>query len=671
MPRIQEWIYQLEEGKFGKFLQIAVIVAALTALAVIFHVKQYSNISHPAAMDMAQVARNLSEGQGFTTDNIRPLAVHVIDRHAISKNDGEPLTLSERPRQLMEDRFPDLSHPPLFPALEALAFRILPFNFTIENMQQFRESSYRYQPEVLLSLLQTLLMVSVVLLTYALARRLFDTRIAILSAVVMLVHNYLWEAVFSGLPTLLLVNFTLVLGFFVSVMTAKWQDLSQRIAGVPVGTQMDLKEDFLHSLILLVLCGITIGLGGLADYCFLWLLVPIVALTGSTIPRWKFSLSLVPILVAAIIMAPWLIRNFTLTGMPFGLAGYSIFHSTQIFPYNFLDQQMALSSGELTIDLIFDKMVLGMNDAILHATSSIGGIWLAAFFIAGIFLPFRSRQLNNLRYFFGGATVILVLIMPLIRINYPETNGIVSPYNLAVWMTPWISIFAIACFFVITDQIELPYEPLRRGFPVLFGVLAAFPLIWNILPPNYTAVPVLSYPGRIGLPDSPLFVYDPYYLQSIGRGFRGPSIDGDEKTVADETAMTLPVSDRGRAELLMTDIPWAYAWYANRPALLLTASPVAAYNPLAETPLDGGFHRTHKPIRGLLISEMTLSRSMLDVFSLRNEGWGRFLASVMTEKEVPLGWHLMFSPPTGPLWQNEKWPFIPSKIYLADKKRWE
>lgn len=669
MPQIQEWIYQLEEGKFGKFLGVGVLVAAIVALAVIFHVKQYSNLSHPVAMDMAQVGRNMSQGEGYTTKNIRPLALHVVERHAIRNNDGKPLPASELPQYLQEDRFPELNYPPLFPALEALIFKILPVKYEIGDMVKFTESKYRYQPEVLLSLVQTLLFICAVFITYVLANFLFDARVATVSAVVVLLQNYFWESVFSGLPTLLLVNFCLVLCYLVAVITSKWEEFSSRIAGVPVGTQMDLQEDFLHSLILLVLAGGVIGVGGMVQYSFLWLTIPLVALTATMIPRWKFLMSVVPILTVTLIMTPWVIRNMSLTGLPFGLAGFSIFQSTQIFPFNSLDQHLTIENNELTISLIFDKAVLGMNLAIQNAIQSLGGIWIVGFFVVSIFLPFRSRMRNFLRFFVAGAIVILVLVMPFIRVNYQATSEIASPYDLTVWLTPMLIIFSVACFFVITDQIELPYEPLRRGFPILFGVLAAMPLIWNLLPPNYMAVPALQVPGRTSAPDSPIFVYDPFYLQAIGSGFR-PSSPGAEAPEAPAAANL--VTDNGRAEIIMTDIPWAYSWYANRPALLLTSHPDEAYKPLAADPaVDGGIHKTRKPVRGLLITQMTLSRSMYDIFSLPNEGWGRFFATIMADKEVPLGWHLIFTPPPAQnMWRKDAYPFIPSPIYLTDKKRW-
>lgn len=657
MPRIQEWIYQLEEGKFGKFLQIAVIVAGLCGLAVIFHVREYSNLAHPTAMDMAQIGHNLAQGEGFSTKFIRPFALFMMDRRAEKLDKPAPTFVQD-------DKVPDVHHPPLFPALLAAAFKILPFSFEVGDAKAFMESQYRYQPEVLLSLLQTFLMLGSVFLTYLLAHHLFDSRIASLSAIAILVQNYLWQSVFSGLPTLLLVNLTLLLFFFVSVLCGKWLSLAERIAGIPNGTQMDLAEDFYHSLILMVLVGGTIGVGTLIDYTYLWLIVPVVVLTGVLIPRWKFPMSAAPVLVALLVVSPWFIRNYHLTGSPFGLAGYSIFQSTQIFPYNSLDQDLSPNAGDFTLSLITTKFLTGIGPAISEVIRSVGGIWILAFFIAGVFLPFRSPKLNYLRLWVGLSIIILILVMPIIRINYPATNSITSPYNLAAWMIPLISIFSIACFFVITDQIELPYEPLRRGFPVLFACLASLPIILTILPPNYSAPPMVNVPGRMALPDSPMFVYDIFKIQFIGNCFR-PHTPAKSLPQSESS----PQLQASPSELIMTDIPWAYSWYANRPALLITHTSEQAYNPLANQPENRGFHYTQKPVLGLYITEATLSRSFQDLFSLRNESWAKFFSIIMLEKRVPDNWHLFVTP--YPLGRGKSgFPFLPRQIFLTDKPRW-
>ena len=50
-------------------------------LAVWHDVVAFKNLATIEGLDAAQVARNLSEGWGYTTDFIRPLSLHLLQQH--------------------------------------------------------------------------------------------------------------------------------------------------------------------------------------------------------------------------------------------------------------------------------------------------------------------------------------------------------------------------------------------------------------------------------------------------------------------------------------------------------------------------------------------------------------------------------------------------------------
>lgn len=660
MPKIQEWIYQLEEGRFGRIFQIVVLGAGIAVLAVIFHLREYSNLSHPSAMDIVQVGRNLSQGEGYTTKNVRPFAIYMIDRQAAKKGEdnqeSQGVTYTETRQMLESDRFPDVTHPPLYPAILSVVFNILPFQFELDpdDPTPFINSKYKYQPEAVLSILQTLLFVVTVALTYLIALQLFDNRIALLSAIVMLLHAYFWETLFSGLPTLILVNLTLLLGFFVSVVVGKWENLASTLASQPAGAPLDTKEDFLHSVILMVLAGATIGIGGLADYSFLWFLVPVIGISLFSAPRWKPLLAIIPFLVALIIMAPWFLRNMNLTGNPFGLAGYSIFQSTQLFPYNSLDMQLNPDSSDMTIDLIAKKFMMGIHAAIDSSVNAMGGLVMVSFFLVGYFIPFRSARLNNLRYWVGVAVVLYVMVSAVVYVNYGETHSSATPYELAAWLSPFVVIFAVACFYVLTDQIQLEPAPLQRVFPVIFAILAGVPLVWNVLPPHrFTALPEMKVPGRISAPDSPVVPYDIFKIQYIGQLFRAAP-EGKRE----EPDSPVPVSEQ--AEMIMTDMPWAYAWYADRPCFLLTATQAQEFE----------IHRNLKRVNGLYLTEMSMMKSFDEIFSIRNSGWSTLLREALLKGEVPNSFHMLHTPwPISASTANGA-PVLANQIFLSTFPRW-
>ena len=57
-----------------RHVAISVIVAfGIAFLYLVYHATQFDDLRDINALDMAQVARNLSRGEGFTTKFIRPL----------------------------------------------------------------------------------------------------------------------------------------------------------------------------------------------------------------------------------------------------------------------------------------------------------------------------------------------------------------------------------------------------------------------------------------------------------------------------------------------------------------------------------------------------------------------------------------------------------------------
>ncbi len=79
--RIQGWIHALEVGVFARWLIVLPVAVVMLGLIVLYDVRAYRSFSSPEAMDAAQVARNLAEGRGYTTDFIRPFSIYLVQKH--------------------------------------------------------------------------------------------------------------------------------------------------------------------------------------------------------------------------------------------------------------------------------------------------------------------------------------------------------------------------------------------------------------------------------------------------------------------------------------------------------------------------------------------------------------------------------------------------------------
>ena len=78
--RIQKLIHSLDTGALPRYLRIITLGLAVLALAVLHDFRAYRNLDTPEAMDAAQLARNISEGKGYTTLFIRPLSVYLVQK---------------------------------------------------------------------------------------------------------------------------------------------------------------------------------------------------------------------------------------------------------------------------------------------------------------------------------------------------------------------------------------------------------------------------------------------------------------------------------------------------------------------------------------------------------------------------------------------------------------
>ena len=120
MIRVQEIIHSLEEGKWAKRIRGLVLLLLIGSLGLVYYLNLTRNFTAPEAMDAAQLARNIAEGRGYTTQFIRPLSLDIL-RQQGAVSDVE-----------LRSEFPDITNPPVYPMLLAGLMKVLPFEFEID-----------------------------------------------------------------------------------------------------------------------------------------------------------------------------------------------------------------------------------------------------------------------------------------------------------------------------------------------------------------------------------------------------------------------------------------------------------------------------------------------------------------------------------------------------------
>ena len=115
--RIQRVIHALEVGVFSRWLQFLPLVVAVIGLAVLYDLNAYRSFNSVEAMDAAQVARNVAEGRGYTTDFIRPFSVYLIQKHNHEVHKGEIQLTNSVDFAEINGAHPDLANATVYPTV--------------------------------------------------------------------------------------------------------------------------------------------------------------------------------------------------------------------------------------------------------------------------------------------------------------------------------------------------------------------------------------------------------------------------------------------------------------------------------------------------------------------------------------------------------------------------
>ena len=609
MPFIQDILHKLEVGQGSRYLRWGLIVLVVIVLTAVYNLRGYRNMATHEAMDMAQLGRNIAQGKGYTTLFIRPFSIYLVKTRNLEKG-GAPQVGKTADLAEVRGMHPDLANPPVYPVVLAALMKILPFNYTASSTKPFWSNNskfWRFQPDFLIAVFNQLLFLGVVALAFLLAWRLFDPGVAWLSAALLLGTELFWRFSVSGLSTMLLM--VIFLGLVWCVV------LLEEEARVP-------KRGPYGLLVLAGLTGAMVGVGGLTRYSFGWLIIPVVLFLILFGGQRRIVLCLIAVTAFAVVMAPWIIRNYNVSGRPFGTATYAVVESTILYPENRLERSLEPDLGHLHPMAFWLKLNTNLRQIITDDLPRLGGSWITAFFLAGLMIAFRSPALTRLRYFLTGCIVMLILAQALGRTQLSEESHEINSENLLVLVAPLVLVYGVSLFFILLEQIRMPFPEARFIAVGIFSVVACLPMIFAFLPPK--TLPV---------------AYPPYYPPAI------------------QTASGWLKEN----ELAMSDIPWAVAWYGQRQCVWMTLKCIP----------DAKDQTTHedffaindyvKPISLLYLTPQTMDARFLSQWVRAGEqSWGSFVLESLVKKKVPTYFPLSES--------QAGW--LPEQLVLTDWQRW-
>ncbi|HSY20092.1 MAG TPA: glycosyltransferase family 39 protein [Candidatus Acidoferrales bacterium] len=618
--RLQAALHLLEVGFGVRIIRWLLILAVLAAMLVLYDTRAYHNFNSPEAMDAAQLARNISEGRGYTTELIRPFSLYLMRKHYAATHPAELFSTNLPDMAQVYVAHPDLANAPLYPVVLGGLMKVTTPQWKIEKRKPFWSeggSFLRYQPEFYIAILNQLLLFAVLVLTYQVARKLFDETTAWLAAILTLGSDVLWKFSVSGLPTMLLLVIFLGLAWCLI-----------KVDETGRGEQPNHRQLFTFAL----LAGLLAGLGMLTRYSFGWLIVPVAIFLSIFGGTRRTGLAVAAVLGFFLVVSPWLFRNLSVSGTLFGTAGYAVAEETSGFPGSYFMQSLTPDMTAAYWLRPYGHKLLGNLDTILQGDIfHLAGGWLGILFFAGLLLGLRNPAARRLRYFTMMCLFVLIIVQALGRTGLSSILPEINTENLLVLLTPLVVIFGAGFLLVLIDQMNLPSAAMRPATMLLVAVMSWWALASTLI----LKVPTTTYP--------------PYYPPDIQRmaGWMQPD------------------------ELMMSDVPWAVAWYGDRQCSWTTINSTYEFFQLNDHV---------KPVHGLYLSINTVDSKILSECLNGGVGnWNRFAYELLAPQQknpvenigkitldnpgtikYPTDFPLLYSP-------SET---ISSGLYLTDRQRW-
>lgn len=513
--KVQSAVFQIELGRGKRIAQVILIALLAVTLGLLYTAGQFRGLEKREAIDMAQLARNIARGEGYTTSMIRPLSLWHQMKVA---GRSDPQILNH----------PDLYNPPLYPVLLATVFKMSPAGIFETKPGEPVLSAERW---VILPVNQFFLLATLCL-AYVWAKQVFDRRTALTTVLLLLASDTLWSYGISGLPTNLLMFLVLLALYCVYLVDRRLNSAEATGAetGAPAPAAMRTAD-----IILIVASAVLAGLCFLTRYLAGFLVIPLALYVARVLRGRRGGLwAVIYLAVFVAVIAPWLIRNVTVSHSLVGVAKYDLVDRGGGLTGDLLPRTFKPDFADAyALRPLAGKFVSGVRKNLTETFRNMGSDYLVFFFGVGLMYGFRRRDTMRLRGALVGCLLAGLVAMALIgspgETGAPGING----GNLFVVFLPIVGVYGVAFFYLLLDRIPFRIR-LTQGLAIAtFAAVNVAPMAFTLLRSRQGAFP-----------------YPPYY---------GPVTHG-------------VASLYDPKELGVSDMPWALAWYGDRRVMWLPST---------------------------------------------------------------------------------------------------
>jgi hypothetical protein len=460
---VQGAVFNLELGRGKQVLQWVVVVLGAIVLSLLYTLWQFRGLEKREAIDMAQLARNVSRGEGLTTSMIRPVSLWHLKTY---RADHDPKFVNH----------PDLYNPPLYPLILGGIFRLMP-----AKIFEAKPNETVYAPErwVIVPLNQLFLLLTL-LLVYHWSKRLFDKRVAVMAGLILLFSDTLWAYATAGLPTMLL-QLLLLSSLYCLFL------LNQRLN--PAGAKPTPAGMGGASIGLIVASAVLMGACFLTRYTAGFLVIPVVLYLWWIVRNRSAGLwAAVYVVIFLAVIAPWLVRNYEWSNSVLGIARY------QFFETDAFDRTYSVDlKGAWSMRGVVGHFLTNLRTYWLENFRSIGTDICVFFFVAGVLYNFRRPEVSRLRRVLLGCLALALLGMAMVGMPSELVNPSVNGGNLLVVFLPLVVVYGCAFFYLLLDRINFSMKLTRALAIGAFFALNIAPMIFVVLPPRRGPFPYPPY----------------------------------------------------------------------------------------------------------------------------------------------------------------------------------
>ncbi len=474
------------------------------------------------------------------------------------------------------ENFPETYHAPLNPFVYAAVLKAA--DAGDHKRWRMPQKSNIYQLDRVIAATCVIFFLISIGINYLLVSRIFDTTIASVVAILMLFSELMWKLSQSGLPQMLM------LMLFSCAMFFLWRGIEN-------------SEENKSPLVPVLVSGVFMCLLVLTHWLTLWIFFGYVIFTAIYFkPRGVIAAMLMGMLVLFVLPVVYFLY-ITPTGSPFGTAYYAIHNGLGMSENSIM---RSLSPDNKSLELqglllnIFATTLRQVSD--LH--KNFGAILVAPVFFLALLHPFKRKSLASFRWL-----ILLMWVFAGIGMSiYGLKAGSMDPNQIHILFAPLMAAYGLAMVSILWARLNIPQSlhALRHAHLVLIVAISAGPMLLTT-PQNI--IRGMQHDGIGGFPHWP-----PYFPKSFNR------------TLADNTTTK---------DIIISDTPWAVAWYADRMSVWLPQD----LEQIEEIEAIAGKQQT--PVSGILISPYSFNSAPIyeagapqapygKLFPLVYGAWARF-----------------------------------------------